>query len=110
MGAALLIPRTWVSIEWPRRAAAFAHLTGNQSLEKYETALKASWIYEELKRVRNIRPGFKHGLWQGMLYAVFLINNAAVFCKVNFKALINRHHIAVFVHLANAARYGAIVG
>ncbi len=49
--------------------AAFAHLTQNKPLEAYEEALKASWVYEELYRARNIRPGFKNGLWQGLLSA-----------------------------------------
>ena len=49
--------------------AAYAHITQGKPLADYETALKASWIYTELKRVRNIRPGFKHGLVQGLLNA-----------------------------------------
>jgi electron-transferring-flavoprotein dehydrogenase len=49
--------------------AAFAHITQDKPLEQYETALKESWIYSELYRARNIRPGFKHGLWQGLLNA-----------------------------------------
>lgn len=49
--------------------AVFAHLTQNKPLSDYETALKNSWVYEELYRARNIRPGFRHGLWQGLLNA-----------------------------------------
>lgn len=33
--------------------------------------LKASWIYDELKKSRNIRPGFRFGLWGGLLNAAF---------------------------------------
>lgn len=39
--------------------------------EAYEPNFRASWLYDELYRVRNIRPGFHFGLWAGMLHAVF---------------------------------------
>ena len=35
----------------------------------YETAIKASWVWDELYRVRNIRPSFKWGMWAGLLYS-----------------------------------------
>ncbi len=38
-------------------------------LEAYPQAVKDSWIAPELQRVRNIRPGFRWGLWLGMLNA-----------------------------------------
>ena len=38
-------------------------------LDGYEIALKASWVYDELRLVRNIRPGFRYGLWGGLAYA-----------------------------------------
>ena len=37
----------------------------------YEKRLKKSWVYKELYRVRNIHPGFKKGLWKGLMNAVF---------------------------------------
>ena len=37
--------------------------------DSYEKNLKSSWIWNELHRVRNIRPGFKLGLWKGLLHA-----------------------------------------
>lgn len=37
----------------------------------YDTQLKQSWIWQELKSVRNIRPAFQHGLWWGLGYAAF---------------------------------------
>lgn len=49
--------------------AAFAALTEGKSLEAYPQAVKSSWIAQELKEVRNIRPGFRFGLWIGMLNA-----------------------------------------
>ncbi|MFQ5958105.1 MAG: electron transfer flavoprotein-ubiquinone oxidoreductase, partial [Alphaproteobacteria bacterium] len=53
--------------------AAFEALGGDESatLDDYETALKASWVYDELNRVRNIRPAFRFGLWGGLAYAAF---------------------------------------
>jgi len=37
----------------------------------YETILKQSWVYKELHKVRNIRPGFVKGLWFGLFHAAF---------------------------------------
>ncbi len=34
----------------------------------YPEKLKASWVWEELSAVRNIRPAFTKGLWVGMAY------------------------------------------
>ena len=39
-------------------------------LESYPEALKASWVWSELKAVRNVRPGFaKLGFWGGLAAA-----------------------------------------
>ncbi len=46
----------------------FTNKRGSQ-LTNYEKAIRQSWIWEELKKARNIRPAFKKGLWKGMLYA-----------------------------------------
>lgn len=35
----------------------------------YTQALKKSWVWEELYRVRNIRPAFRWGLWPAIMYA-----------------------------------------
>ncbi len=37
----------------------------------YSESLEKSWIWSELKKVRNIRPGFHKGLWFGLINAVF---------------------------------------
>ncbi|ABX77590.1 electron transfer flavoprotein-ubiquinone oxidoreductase [Coxiella burnetii] len=42
-----------------------------QELKNYSTALKRSWVYKELNRVRNLRPAFRKGLWAGLLYSAF---------------------------------------
>lgn len=57
--------------------SVFAMLTGSdevpygQECEAYEAALKKSWVYKELHKVRNIRPGFHKGLWFGLIHAAF---------------------------------------
>ena len=42
---------------------------GAAALDGYPKALDSSWIYEELRRVRNIRPSFHYGLWAGIAYS-----------------------------------------
>lgn len=37
----------------------------------YDHAVKSSWMGEELYKVRNIRPGFRLGLWAGLAIAAF---------------------------------------
>ncbi len=37
--------------------------------QAYEQAIQASWIWDELKTVRNIRPAFQKGLFWGITYA-----------------------------------------
>ncbi len=34
----------------------------------YPEKLKESWLWRELYRVRNIRPGFRRGLWAGLAH------------------------------------------
>jgi electron-transferring-flavoprotein dehydrogenase len=38
-------------------------------LAAYPEALRASWVWEELYRARNIRPAFRWGLWGGIAYS-----------------------------------------
>ncbi|HCH56373.1 MAG TPA: electron transfer flavoprotein-ubiquinone oxidoreductase [Rhodospirillaceae bacterium] len=52
--------------------AVFDALTGEAEQAEaasYEAAIKKSWIWEELRRVRNIRPSFKWGMWGGLVYS-----------------------------------------
>ncbi len=37
----------------------------------YGKDMKKSWVWSELKKVRNIRPGFHKGLWFGLLNAAY---------------------------------------
>ncbi len=41
----------------------------SDDMSGYEVTLKASWVWEELHRVRNVRPAFRYGLWAGLFYA-----------------------------------------
>ena len=50
----------------------FAALTAEPPplvVEAYPEALKASWVWDELYRVRNVRPSFHAGLWLGIAYS-----------------------------------------
>ncbi|HZS83702.1 MAG TPA: electron transfer flavoprotein-ubiquinone oxidoreductase [Stellaceae bacterium] len=46
----------------------FARLGGDETAD-FRRAMEASWVWEELRRVRNIRPGFRWGLWGGLAHA-----------------------------------------
>ena len=46
----------------------FARLGGDASVD-YRRAIEASWIWDELRRVRNIRPSFRWGMWGGLAYS-----------------------------------------
>jgi electron-transferring-flavoprotein dehydrogenase len=39
------------------------------ALSQFETKWRASWVHDELWKVRNYRQGFEHGLVPGMLHA-----------------------------------------
>jgi electron-transferring-flavoprotein dehydrogenase len=41
---------------------------GTRELEEYPRRLRETWLWEELRRVCNIRPAFRWGLWGGMAY------------------------------------------
>src|SRR5579862_4972828 len=46
----------------------FPTLAGEASAD-YRPALERTWLWDELHRVRNIRPSFRWGLYGGMLYS-----------------------------------------
>jgi electron-transferring-flavoprotein dehydrogenase len=39
------------------------------TLDAFQQKVEASWIKEELWKVRNFHQGFEHGFWRGMLHA-----------------------------------------
>ena len=52
--------------------AAFEALgdgAAHPTLESYPERLKKSWLWDELYRVRNIRPAFHYGLWPALAYS-----------------------------------------
>ena len=48
--------------------AVFRRLGGDEGA-RVRRLLEQSWVWEELRRARNIRPGFRRGLWAGLAYA-----------------------------------------
>ena len=52
---------------------AFAAVSGEADptagLPAYAEAVKQSWVWKELRKVRNIRPSFRWGFWAGMAYS-----------------------------------------
>jgi electron-transferring-flavoprotein dehydrogenase len=42
---------------------------GGGEVANYDSALRNSWVNEELRSVRNIRPAFRRGLWFGLAYS-----------------------------------------
>ena len=51
--------------------SVFESLSGDGSAEcaDYGERIRQSWLWDELKAVRNIRPSFRWGLWLGMAYS-----------------------------------------
>ena len=49
--------------EWLAAGAAGREVTA------YPERLKKTWVWDELYRVRNIRPSFHRGLWGGLVYS-----------------------------------------
>ena len=74
----------------------FSQLNGNPDAD-YRAALEASWIWDELYRVRNIRPGFRWGLLPGLAYA------ALDTYVLRGRAPWTFHHTPDHLHLKKAA-------
>ncbi len=50
-------------------ALSFADAASVIELADYPARLKQSWLWDELQRARNIRPGFRSGLFTGLVHA-----------------------------------------
>jgi electron-transferring-flavoprotein dehydrogenase len=50
-------------------ALSAAEGPGALELTNYPARLRQSWLWQELFQARNIRPGFRAGLWAGLLHA-----------------------------------------
>jgi len=48
-------------------AAALAEGRANDTLDDYPRAYRASWVYDDLYKVRNVKPALKWGTWIGTL-------------------------------------------
>ena len=48
---------------------AFGQAEPPAMIEAYPERLKASWLWQELRQVRNIHPSFKWGLWGALAYS-----------------------------------------
>ena len=51
--------------------AAFAALQAgraNDELTTYPEAFRTSWVYQDLHKVRNVKPGLSWGMWAGMIH------------------------------------------
>jgi electron-transferring-flavoprotein dehydrogenase len=42
---------------------------GGDEITEYPVALKASWVWKDLRKVRNVKPSLKYGLWLGTFVA-----------------------------------------
>jgi electron-transferring-flavoprotein dehydrogenase len=73
----------------------FARLGG--AAGDYRRALTESWVWDELRRVRNIRPSFRWGLWGGLAYS------ALDTYVLRGKAPWTMHHHADYQQLDKAA-------
>ncbi len=47
---------------------AIAAGRGGDELSAYPQAFRESWVYKDLYKVRNVKPGLKWGLWPGTLH------------------------------------------
>jgi electron-transferring-flavoprotein dehydrogenase len=59
--------------------ATFRRLNGDERAVVRE-ALEQSWMWDELRRVRNLRPSFRWGLWAGLAYSAldtYILRGAA---------------------------------
>ena len=57
----------------------FRRLAGDDAAEVGARA-RESWVWDELRRVRNIRPSFRWGLWAGLAYSAldtYILRGAA---------------------------------
>ncbi|MCR9191905.1 MAG: electron transfer flavoprotein-ubiquinone oxidoreductase [Gammaproteobacteria bacterium] len=64
MQSAILAAETSYDLLQPKNAPINENIT-------YPAAIQASWVSEELYQIRNVRPGFRYGLWTGLALAAF---------------------------------------
>jgi electron-transferring-flavoprotein dehydrogenase len=50
---------------------AAEHIAATSKADGWDAKLRASTVMKELRKVRNIRPGFRKGLWRGLINAAW---------------------------------------
>jgi len=48
--------------------AALGEARAHDELADYDSAWKRSWVYDDLYKVRNVKPGLRWGMWAGTLH------------------------------------------
>lgn len=82
--------------------AIWLHFQDQQAgpeVASYQRLFEQSWLWQELHRVRNIRPGFRHGLWGGIANAAlesWILRGRSPWTlphHADHKALKHRYHV-----------------
>jgi len=55
------------------------------ALAGYDEAIRTDYVWRDLKRVRNVRAGFKYGFWRGAALAAISITSLGTFPRRDFK-------------------------
>ncbi len=55
------------------------------ALAGYDEAIRSDYVWKDLKRVRNVRAGFKYGFWRGAALAGMSIISLGMFPRRDFK-------------------------
>ena len=82
--------------------ASFEDGTAGAEPTGYLEALKHSWVWDELRQVRNVRPSFRWGLWGGLAYS------ALDTCLLRGRAPWTLHHHEDHTRLGKASEYTPI--
>jgi electron-transferring-flavoprotein dehydrogenase len=48
--------------------AALGQTRAHDELTEYESGWRSSWVYDDLYKVRNVKPGLRWGMWAGTLH------------------------------------------
>ena len=88
-------------------AAALAEGRAHDRLDAYAQGWRASWIHEDLYKVRNVKPGLKWGTWLGSLHGGLhmWLNDIGLGALVPWTL---RHHEPDNASLEPAARFQPI--
>ena len=82
--------------------AAFEDGAARAEPTAYPEALKRSWVWDELRQARNVRPSFRWGLWGGLAYSAldtYLLRGRAPWTL---------HHHEDHTRLGKASEYAPI--